>query len=116
MTQVKVGSKDRLSTARCIRMDEVRQQCGVRVDVPWLLHEQGRDGSIGRSGDRVSRSLGTPVLNCKVTASADGLFAARLPNTNCKKVTHSRATGTHAHTTHNLSYCTTVCVCVCFVI
>jgi len=59
MTQVKVGSRDRLSTARCIRMDEVWQQCGARVGVPWLLHEQGRDGSIGRSADRISRSLGT---------------------------------------------------------
>jgi len=75
----KVGSKDRLSTARCIRMDEVRQQCGVRVGVPWLLHEQGREGNIGRSGDRISRSLGTPVLNCKEATSADGLF----PITHC---------------------------------
>jgi hypothetical protein len=71
-------------------MDEERHQCGVRVGVPWLLHEQGRDGSIQRSGDRISRSPGTPILNGKVATSADGFFAARLPNTHCKKVSDTQ--------------------------
>jgi hypothetical protein len=94
-------------------MDEVTQQCGVRLGVPWLLHEQGRDGSIGRSGERISRSLSTPILNYKVATSADGLLLQGFPIRIAKRrVIHNRATGTHARTHHIISVIALVRACV----
>jgi hypothetical protein len=82
-------------------MDEVRQQRGVRVGVPWLLHEQGRDGSIAKPGNRISRSLESPVLNYKVETRVDGFFAARLPNIHFKKVSNTQKNDWHACTHTN---------------
>jgi hypothetical protein len=91
----------------------VRQQCGVPMGVPWLLHEQRRDGRIGRSGDRISISLGSPVLKCTVARSADGFFAGRLPSTHCKKVSDTQQSDWHARTHHIISQLLQLCVCVC---